>query len=275
MELDKMKFWQVKNFYEKPNDFFREKHMKSYIGLAAILVSSYFAASLIGFDLILIFTNFTKAVNRFLDLYIPPNFTEINNLIEAMWVTLLLCITAGTIGTFLAYVAALGMSKTTGKITFLRIILRALSTFLRNVPASIWAIVLLMAFWFGEFLALLVMTIGTFGFNARLFSDMIDETNKQSLEALDSVGANYWQIVFQGIIPETLPTSISWSLFSVETNIRSSTIIGMLAGGGIGHLIGIYRHFRKFDQLAAAVIFVVISILAFDQLSVQIRKRIL
>lgn len=270
-----MKFWQVKNKYEEPNSFFKEKRIRSYISLVLILIISYITARLIVFDLILIFKNFSKAAIRFLDLYIPPNFLDIKDLIEAMWFTIILCITAGTIGTFLAYAAALGMSKTTGKIKPLRIVLRALSTFLRNVPASIWAIVLLMAFWFGEFLALLVMTIGTFSFNARLFSDMIDETNKHSLEALDSVGANYWQIVFQGIVPETLPTSISWSLFSVETNIRSSTIIGMLAGGGIGHLIGIYRHFRKFDQLTAAVIFVVVGILAFDQLSVQIRKRIL
>jgi phosphonate transport system permease protein len=102
------------------------------------------------------------------------------------------------------------MSKVTGKIKPLRVILRFIATFLRNVPSSIWAIILLMAFWFGEFLALLVMTIGTFGFMARVFSDMIDETNSNSIEALEATGASYWQIITQAVFPETLPVAISW-----------------------------------------------------------------
>lgn len=271
-----MKFWHDnKAFHENPRAFFKSKRYRSS-GIFIIFAFVFVGTSLlIGFDFLRIFTDIGNAVGRFLKLYFPINFEELDKMLEAIWVTLLLSVTAGTIGTILAYIAALGMSKRTGKNRIIKLVLRFLATFIRNVPASIWAIILLMAFWFGEFLALLVMTLATFGFNARVFADMLDETNHNSIEALEATGSTYWQMIFQGVFPETLPVAISWSLYAIETNIRSSTIIGMLAGGGIGYLIGYYKHFRRFDELMAAVIFIVAAIIIFDQLSIQIRKRIL
>lgn len=271
-----MKFWHSnKDLPTNPKEYFRSKRMRNSLIFIVLILITFLAGHLIDFDFLIIFSHFPKAIARFTSLYLPPNFSELGDLFEAIWLTILLAISAGTIGTILAYLAALGMSEKTGKNPILKLLLRSTATFIRNVPAPIWAIILLMAFWFGEFLALLVMTLSTYGFNARLFSDMIDETNHNSIEALEATGAKYWQIILQAVFPETLPVAISWSLYAIETNIRSATIIGMLTGGGIGHLIGIFKNFRKFDQLTASVIFIMVTILAFDQLSIQIRKRIL
>jgi len=258
-----------------PQQYFNSKRLKDTFFVALFVSIFVICSRLIEFDIVSVFVNAPKALTRFVQLYLPPSFKEPDKLIEAIFITILLAISAGTIGSFFAYLAALGMSKRTGKNGAVKYILRFIATFIRNVPATVWAIILLMAFWFGEFLALLVMTLGTFGFNARLFSDMIDETNPNSIEALEASGASYWQIITQAVIPETLPTFISWALYSIELNIRSATIIGMLAGGGIGHLMGIFKHFRRFDQLSGAVITVVAMIIVFDQLSMYIRKRIL
>lgn len=271
-----MKFWHNDAYYqENPHEYFKVKRVRDILIALLFIVIFYLANLFIEFDMIGVVVNAPKALTRFFELYIPVSFKESAKLIEAIFVTILLSISAGVIGSFLAYIAALTMSKRTGKNVVLKYIVRGFATFMRNVPATIWAIILLMAFWFGEFLALLVMTIGTFGFNARLFSDMIDETNPNSIEALEATGASYWQIITQAVIPETLPTFISWALYSIELNIRSATIIGMLAGGGIGHLIGIFKHYRRFDQLSGAVIVVVVVIISFDQFSMYIRKRIL
>jgi len=271
-----MKFWHDNTLpRDNPQGIFNEKRGRNALVLGAFGVLYLLSSRLIEFDFWLIFIRLFSALDRFVGLYFPPNFTNYQDLFEGIWVTIALSVAAGTIGSALAYATAIGMSKRTGRIPLVKVLLRVVATFLRNVPAAIWAIVLLMAFWFGEFLALLVMSIGTFGFNARLFSDMIDETNHGSIEALEATGATYWQIIFQSVFPETLPVAISWTLYAIETNIRSATIIGILAGGGIGHLIGIYKHFRRFDELTAAVILVVITITAFDQLSIQIRKRLL
>lgn len=271
-----MKYWRSdKKIIKDPSQHLKAVRTKEVMGMALIVFLAIACMVLLRFDLISSMGNLPKAFARFIKLYLPPNFEEIKTMLEAMWLTLLIAVSAGSLGSVLAYFAALGMSKQTGKIPLLKFVLRVVATFVRNVPAPIFAIVLLMAFWYGEFLALLVMTLATFGFNARLYSDMIDETNTDSIEALEASGASYWQIVTQSVIPETLPTSISWTLYAIELNIRAATIIGMLVGGGIGHLIGIYKHFRRFDQLMAAVILVVVVIIIFDQVSMYIRKRVL
>lgn len=271
-----MKYWQKFDVLDGDSSVFFIKKNQSVIAIGgSMLLVAVVCMLLLDFDFINVIMNTPRAYNRFVSLYLPPSFLEVDKLIEAIWVTIVISVSAGTIGSILAFAAALGMSKQTGKIKVLKHVLRALATLIRNVPATIWAIILLMTFWYGEFLALLVMTLGTFGFNARLYSDMIDETNTSSIEALKASGANYWQVIAQSVIPETFPTTVSWTLYAIELNIRAATIIGMLAGGGIGHLIGIYKHFRRFDQLMGAVILVVVLIIVFDQLSMYIRKRIL
>ena len=72
-----------------------------------------------------------------------------------------------------------------------------------------------------------------------------------------------------------MPSLISWGLYSAENNIRSSTIIGMLTGSGIGYLISNYKHFRQFTSLFTAILLVVIVILIFDQTSNYVRRRIM
>ncbi|MFP4457064.1 MAG: PhnE/PtxC family ABC transporter permease [Clostridia bacterium] len=260
---------------EKKSNFFKKKLLRGSLILLIVLLLAFWGAQRVGFEPLLILTNLPQALARFIYLYIPPSFAEIDELFTELVTTILLAISAASVGAVLAFFSGLAISKVTGKIKFLKVTIRLLATFIRNVPAAIWAITLLMAFWFGEFLAFIVMALSTYGFMTRLFANVIDETNSHSVEALEATGASYWQIVFQAVLPETLPVIISWALYAVETNIRSATIIGMLAGGGIGYLIGIYRHFRKFNLLFAAVIFIVITILITDQISNQVRKRIL
>ncbi|SHI41801.1 phosphonate transport system permease protein [Dethiosulfatibacter aminovorans DSM 17477] len=258
-----------------PKEFRRENKLISIMYTLGIVSLTIIASIAIEFEVFGIFSGTAKVVERITEIYLPPNFTEIDKMIEEIWVTIILSISSGVIGSIFAYMAALLVSKTTGMNRVVAFIARGLATLSRNIPGPIWAIVLLMAFWYGEFLALLVMTMMTFGLNTRIFNDMIDETSKGGILALESTGADWMQVVFQAVIPETIPSVVSWTLYAVEYNIRYATIVGMLSGGGIGYLIGIYKDFRRFDELMAAVVFIVVVIMVFDQLSIQIRKRIL
>jgi phosphonate transport system permease protein len=274
MELTMMRLLLFDNT-DNSEKILYKKRWNSIALFSAVIIVTFLAADLLDFEFFVVFQRFDNAAVRFVKLYLPPNFKELNKMLDAIWVTIILSIASALMGVIIAYFSAIVTSRATGKSLLLRIVFRVIATFVRNVPASIWAVILLMAFWFGEFLALLVMTMATYGFLARVFSDMIDETNSKSIEALESTGASYWQIIAQSVFPETLPSAISWALYSFELNIRSATIIGMLAGAGIGFLTGYYKHFRRFDEMFAATFFIVITTLAADQISANIRKRLL
>lgn len=256
-------------------NYFKSKRLKTTLILLFFTASLVIASEMIGFDWLLMLQNFTKAFQRFIVLYLPPDFSNFSMQLKELGSTILLSVSGAVTGMILAFFAALAISIKTGKIKSLKIPVRFIASLSRNIPEGVWAIILLLCFWFGEFLAYLVMCIISFGFLTRVFADAIDETNANAIEALEATGASYWQIVFHAIIPETLPALLSWSLYAIENNIRSATIVGMLAGGGIGFLIGNYKDFRQFPQLFSAVSLVVVTILFTDQCSTQIRKRIL
>lgn len=255
-------------------DFFRNKRLLALGLIGFFILTAWLSSWLIDFDFILIFEKFSNAASRFVSLYLPPNFKNFSTLMEGVWVTFILAVASGIVGSLLAYIMALAMSSKTSRSVVIKNIVRFISTLVRNIPSTIWAIVLLISFWYGEFLAFLVMTLATFGFNARVFADVFDEASSKSIEALEAVGASRMQVIFQSVFPESWPSIVSWTLYAIETNIRDSVVVGMLAGGGIGHLIDMHRNFRRFDELTAAVILVVILVLAFDRLSVYIREKL-
>ncbi|MFQ7537029.1 MAG: PhnE/PtxC family ABC transporter permease [Clostridium sp.] len=98
----------------------------------------------------------------------------------------------------------------------LKYLVRALASLTRNIPEAVWAVLLLPLLWYGDFLGFLVLCIISYGFLTRSFADSIDETNASCIKALEATGANYWQIVVHAVIPETMPSLISWTLYAAE-----------------------------------------------------------
>lgn len=264
----------VNKNYKNPNSFLNKKRFNALLIVLFFTIITIITSNLIDFKFLDIFKKFSSAFSRFISLYLPPNFEETNILFSALWDTFLISVSAGILGSIISFFFALLMSSKTTNTVFFGNLVRVIATIIRNIPSSIWAIILLISFWYGEFLALAVMTMGVIGSNARIFSDIFDEASSNTIEAIKAVGASQSQIISQSVVPDAWPSLISWTLYAIETNIRESTVIGMLAGGGIGHIINLHKNFRRFDELMAAVILIVILDLLFDKLSVYMRERI-
>lgn len=256
-------------------NYLKKKQHILVFTIVAVVVGTALVGNAIQFQWIDSIVNFPKGIARFIELYLPPSFTDFNSMLLQLWSTILLSVAGSFVGMVLGLFAAIAISKKTGKNKLLQLLVRFIASLTRNIPEGVWAITLLICFWFGEFLAFIVLSIISFGFLTRVYADAIDETNAACIEALEATGASYWQIIFCAVIPEVMPSLISWGLYSAENNIRSSTIIGMLTGSGIGYLISNYKHFRQFTSLFTAILLVVIVILIFDQTSNYVRRRIM
>lgn len=121
----------------------------------------------------------------------------------------------------------------------------------------------------------LALFFTTFGMLTRAFIETIDEVSGSCVEALSATGASYLQCVFQAIIPSSLPGIVSWVLYMIETNIRSSTLIGMLTATGIGYLFDMYYKSIQFPSAGLIVLFMVIMVIIIETISNKIRKVIL
>lgn len=132
-----------------------------------------------------------------------------------------------------------------------------------------------MAFGIGTTVGLMALTLESTGFLVRAFIETIDEVGNESVEALHAVGANFWQSVFQCIIPASLPGFVSWLLYSLEVNIRASTIVGAVGGGGIGLVLLGYLRLFKYHATFAVIIIVIALVISVDLLTNFMRRKLL
>lgn len=86
----------------------------------------------------------------------------------------------------------------------------------------------------GTGVGFIALLISTFAFMTRAFIEVIDEVSCDAMEGLTACGGTFWQKVCQGIVPTCLTQFIAWFLYCIELNIRASTIVGMVGGGGSG-----------------------------------------
>jgi phosphonate transport system permease protein len=152
---------------------------------------------------------------------------------------------------------------------------RIIAAFFRNVPDVVWAILLLFSFGQNILTGFFALFFYTFGTLTRAFIETIDEVCASCVEALRATGASGLQIVFQGIIPCTMSVIVSWVLYMVETNIRASTLIGVLTATGIGYLFDIYYKRMDYASASLVVICIVVLVIVIEIISNQIRKVIM
>lgn len=203
-----------------------------------------------------------KAISRF------PKILD--KLLETALLSVAVTVTAGGC----AFMFSLLGSRTTGFNGFINELVRIVAAFFRNVPDVVWAMVLMFSFGQNILTGFFALFFTTFGLLTRSFVETIDEVSSSCVEALRATGANFLQIVFQGIIPSAMTGIITWILYMIETNIRSSTLIGILTATGIGYLFDMYYKRLEFGSAGLVVISIVVLVIVIETISNQLRKVI-
>ena len=252
------------------------KKRQNYIMIFFVLVVilSYGAVQVTGFELSQALVSIPEAIVWSLSNFYPTvaSMKNLPAILIKLHETVFLAIVATTTGGICAMIFALLSTKGVPVFT---VMCRLIASFFRNIPDTVWAIVLLLSFGQNVISGYIALFFATFGFLTRAFVETIEEVGASSIEALHAAGATYGQIVFQAIIPSCITQVVSWLLFMIETNIRSSTLVGMLTGTGIGNLFNIYYKFFDYHSASLVVIMIVIVILIIEAASNHVRRMIL
>ena len=198
-----------------------------------------------------------------------PNILK--KLTETALVSVAVTVSAGVCAFFFSLLG----TKTTKIKPWIGRAVRIIAAFFRNVPDVVWAMLLLFSFGQNILTGFFALFFATFGMLTRTFIETIDEVCEACVEALHATGATYLQTVFQGIIPDSMPEIISWVLYMVETNIRNSTLIGVLTATGIGAMFDLYYKRMDYGSASMVVISIVVLVIAIEIISNQIRKVIM
>ena len=173
---------------------------------------------------------------------------------------------------------ALSLVSTRGLAPFPRLIpvFRRIMDILRAFPEIVIALVLIFVLGGGPVPAMIAIALHTAGALGKLFSEVAENVDLKPVEGLHSVGANWWQRMLLGVVPQVAPNYLSYALMRFEINIRASAILGFVGAGGIGYELRNAMTFGtgRFDISAAIFILLFLTIVFFDQVSSYFRNRL-
>jgi phosphonate transport system permease protein len=119
--------------------------------------------------------------------------------------------------------------------------------------------------------AVCLHTIGALG---KQFFEVVENIDMKPDEGVRAVGANWFERIRFAALPQVLPNFMSYALLRLEMNVRASTILGAVGGGGIGEelKLSISRGFGA--KTLAMMLLLFLTVMAVDQFSSWVRRRL-
>lgn len=143
----------------------------------------------------------------------------------------------------------------------------------RSIEPLIMGLIFVIWVGIGPFAGVLALTLHSIASLGKLYSEQIENIDEGPLEALRSTGANQLQTIIYAVVPQIVPPYIAFTMYRWDINVRMSTIIGFVGGGGIGLLLNQQINLLRYRDAGVAVLAIAIVVSILDYASASIRER--
>jgi len=204
----------------------------------------------------------------------------LKDVIDAMFVTIFMALIATTIGTIIAvplsFLAASNITRKGPVGTAVYYVVRAFLNIIRSYEPLVLATVFAMIVGFGSpFAGVIALSITTAASLGKMFSEAVESSDSGPIEAITATGANKIQVVMYAVVPQIIPDFMSFTIYHWDINVRISTIIGFVGGGGIGYFLSQRINTLQYNQAGTALFAIILVVWALDFLSSEIRKSLI
>ena len=200
-------------------------------------------------------------------LYVPEYF---HKMLETLNIAFFSTVIGMVFGFLLSFLAAKNLVAN----RLIRGSVRRFMEVLRAFPEVVLAGFFLAILSIGPLPAVIAVSIHTVGALGKLFFEAVENVDMKAEEGLRAVGASWMERVWFAIVPQVAPNFMSYFLLRLEINVRASTIIGAVGGGGIGELLRLSIGQGHAAKTLAIVLLLLLTIVAVDQVSAWLRRRL-
>jgi phosphonate transport system permease protein len=150
--------------------------------------------------------------------------------------------------------------------------MRLLIALCRSFHQVIIAILFVKAVGFGALAGILALIVASIGFIAKLFAEAIEEISLKQVEAIRATGAPFMSVIAYGVMPQVLNRFVGFATYQVDSNLRNSTMVGIVGAGGIGGTM--FAAFQRFDYdyLLTILLAIIALIMVSEMLQNWIKK---
>lgn len=153
-------------------------------------------------------------------------------------------------------------------------IFRAITLLIRTIPSLIWALIWIRVTGPGAFCGVITQSICSIGMISKMNISAIENLDTGVLEALDACGANTFEKIRCGVIPQLSATFISTAIYRFDINLKDATILGIVGAGGIGFPLNDAIANARWNRVGAFLLVLVIMVIIIEWISTQIRASL-
>lgn len=144
--------------------------------------------------------------------------------------------------------------------------------FLRSIPLIVVAIVFVVAVGLGPFPGALAIAFHSIGMLGKFYAEEFETADRGILHAVAGTGATHLQTLRFGLLPQSLPQVVAFTVFRLEMNFRDATVLGLVGAGGIGYYIQLYVRGFQYDKVAVLLLVIIAVVTLLDQLTFWVRR---
>jgi phosphonate transport system permease protein len=208
--------------------------------------------------------------SKFFSRLFPPNFHRWDLLVKGLSESLEIAVLASTLGILLALPIGLCAARNLMPpwVTWPARLVIVLS---RSFHPVIVAILFVKAVGFGALAGALALTVASIGFIGKLFTEAIEEISLKQVEAIRATGAPFASVLAFGVLPQVFSRFIGFATYQLDSNLRNSTMVGIVGAGGIGGTL--FAAFQRFDYdfVCAILISIITLIMIGEVLATAVR----
>ena len=145
---------------------------------------------------------------------------------------------------------------------------------LRSIPELVWVLICILAVGIGPFAGTIALALHTAGVLGKLYAETLEEVPFRPVEALRSLGARPIQLLLWAMWPQARPLLSSYTVLRWEMNLRASTLLGLVGGGGLGQAIYNNVQLGFYNRLTTLILLIYALVLASDWIGERLRLNV-
>lgn len=150
---------------------------------------------------------------------------------------------------------------------------RAWLALLRSVHELLWAVVLLAALGLTPFTGVIALTIPYSGTLAKVWSELLDESEHDASRALLALGAGPTTAFLIGRLPQALPDMLSYAFYRFECSVRGSAVLGFFGFSTVGLYLQLAFEDLHYREVWTYLYLLLGIVLVLEGWSAAVRKR--
>jgi phosphonate transport system permease protein len=143
---------------------------------------------------------------------------------------------------------------------------------IRSVPLIVVAILFVSAVGLGPFPGTLAIAFHSIGMLGKFFAEEFETADEGILAAVGGTGAGWAQTLRFGLLPQSIPQLVAFSVYRLELNFRDAAVLGLVGAGGIGYYIQLYVRGFQYEKVAVLLLAIVAVVTALDQMTFWVRR---